>query len=634
MSLSDIKNKLYKKEAEPDMAKREESPYDPISASARLYGTEHDKDLWAEKQLDIAKEHKKKAIKVGAYALGAILGLIAIGLIVFFVNKALFSDTKVTVVISGSAEAKSGELLTYQINYDNNNYMSLKNASMKITFPENFKPEGNESFTQDSLTSGNVNIGNIDAHGKGAIAFSGRMYSPKGALMYLKADLMYSPKSYSSQYISQSQLGINITSSPIVIEIMAPQNVSTGDEVNYVISFKNAGEKDFENIIIRANYPNGFSYASATPRSLEGNNTWYIGHFSSGQEGRITIRGKLEGNKDEAKQVAAYVGIMENGKFVSYNQEEAQTSIVSSSFYISQTVNDQASLSANAGDALVFNISYRNDSNIGLRDVIVTEKIDSPVLDYTTLKLDEKGSFDSSNKIITWKASDYPELANLEPGQGGTIRFSIDVKGVIPVSSANDKNFVISTLAKIDSPDVPTLISGNKIISGNAMDIKLNSKLVLDVKGYYYDNLANSGPIPPKVNEETTYSMHFLVTNVSNGVSNAKVDAVLPTGVTFTGKVYPENTHITYNERTNSITWDIGNIDPGTGVLNPPKEAVFQVKIKPGTDLIGKEANLLNAPTLSATDTFTGQSLSVTGSAKTTNLIEDSQLGSNKNVTQ
>jgi len=60
-------------------------------------------------------------------------------------------------------------------------------------------------------------------------------------------------------------------------------------------------------------------------------------------------------------------------------------------------------------------IDYKNNGNIAMEDVIITEEIDSNVLDFSKLEL-KGGAYDASKKIITWKASGIPGLANLAPG--------------------------------------------------------------------------------------------------------------------------------------------------------------------------------------------------------------------------
>jgi hypothetical protein len=633
MSLNEIKKELYRKESNPEMLQHEKSEFNTESVvfSSSEKAVPSVEDDWAEKEASLVSKNKKM-IKLGALVLGALLLIIALVVGFYKIRQSFFAFERLAVTLSGPTELKSGNLSVYEITYKNANRADLKNVSLKLSYPEDFRPEANADFKPEGTTSGVFSLGDIKGNSEGSVAFSGRAYSPKGNLIKIKAELTYTPSTVSSVFVTSNQLAVSILSAPITLEVMAPQNISSGDEVNYLITYKNDGAENFENIRVRINYPERFVFSSSDPKFSEGNNIWYLGNLSAGQSGRIVVAGKLEGDRDETKIASIMIGANDNGDFVSYNETEVKTRIVSSPLTINQTVNGLGKLNANAGDSLKFEINYKNEGTLGLRDVIVTEHIDSPILDYSTLDM-EGGAYDAGSKTITWKAPDYRELKNLLPGQGGVIKFSIRVKEIIPVASVNDKNFVISSLAKIDSPDVPTPISMNKIISGNKMDIKLNSKLILDVKGYYSDvNIPNSGPIPPKVGEETTYTMHYIVKSVSSDISDAKVETSLPTSVVMTGKIFPEGTPLSYNERTNSIVWNIGNLTAGTGILSIGKEVSFQVKIKPSADQAGDVTPLLKESVFSARDLFTGESVSARVSNKSTYLLEDSSLGVNFKV--
>lgn len=625
MSLWEVKNKLYKKDTEEDLGKIDPSEFDP---ETHLNDQEEKKvtaeDLWKEKEKINLRENK--AVRSGAYVLGAIAFVLVALLGAYAVMRSAFSEKRVTLEVIGPTQVKSGKLLTYEINYKNDNRVELNNAILRVTYPDSFQPEDNPNFSQEGPISMTYKLDKIPAGKSGKILFNGRIYTPKGALAYLKTELAYNPSSFSSKFVSSNQLGLNVTSTPLNVEILAPQFVSSGDEVNYLIKYRNEGNEDFSGVKVKVDYPEGFTFSTSDPKPFEGNNIWYIGNIAAGQEGKIVANGKLEGEREQMKKAKVYVGASENGEFVSFNDEEVQTKISASPLAISQTVNGVQSLSANAGQILRFELNYKNTGTVGLRDVIITEVLDSPVLDYTTLQKDG-GFFDADKKILTFKTPDFPELKNLEAGQSGSIRFSIQVKDVIPVASANDKNFVISSVAKIDSPDVPTPVSMNKIIAGNKMDIKLNSKLVVDVKGFHTDpNIVNDGPIPPKVSQETTYALHWIVRNVSNDVSGVKIEATLPTGTTMTGKIYPEDANITYNERSNSLVWEVGNLSAGTGILSSPKEASFQVKIKPSPEQVGRLINLIGKSTITAKDLFTGDSLKYEAEGRDTTLPEDPTL--------
>ncbi len=624
MSLRDIKNNLYKKEAPENLSEHEISQYDPTIAKDTGEMSKGEKDLWAKKTgLDVVE---KKAIKKGVIAGAIIIGIIILMAIFMLVRQMLFQSGNAIVEISGPTQVESGKLLTYEITYRNENRLTIKNAVLRVSYPENFKPENNSNFKIENLTSGSFEIGTIKGKTKGKIVLNGKAYSPKGALIYLKASLEYNPSGYSSQFQANGQLGVSVNSAPITLEVLAPQNISSGDVVDYQINYRNDGREVMNNLTIKVQYPDQFIFSSANPGASKENNSWDIGSLGAGESGKIVVSGKLEGERDNIKKVEASIGVSEQNEFTAYNSESAQTKIIYSPLAIRQIVNKKEKLNVNAGETLEFNIAYKNNGSIGLRDVIITEKLDGSMLDLSSLKL-KGGSFDTDSEAITWKASDIKALENLGANQGGMISFSIKVKNIFPIGEEKDKNFIIKSTAKIDSPDVPTPISMNKIISSNEISMKVNTKLAIDVRGYYADNnIPNSGPIPPKVGEETTYTIHWKATNISNDVSGAKVFATLPTNAQMTGSIFPEGANLNYNSRTNEMVWTIGNIKSGTGLLFASPEVAFQVKIKPSPDQVGREVDLLGKTTISAKDLFTEESIMGEHREKNTNLLEDSSI--------
>jgi len=631
MSLSEIKNKLYSKERDENLSQHGQNEFDIQAAIKKDPLAVPAGDVWEKRNTGLGGE-QKKALRIGAWV---VVGIVILTLAVFGMYRYMqsaFSEEGITTKIDGPSNASSGKLLTYEISYTNNNRVALSGAILRITYPESFKPGENSNFKVEGQTSGVFTIGNISGNSSGKVILNGNVYSPKGTLMYIKTDLIYTPSNFNSQFDAKNQLGVNVDTSPIDLEILAPQKISSGDSVDYQISYTNTGKEDFNNIKVRVDYPDTFVFSRANPITSEGSNTWYIGHLAAGQSGKIVASGKLEGNRDEVKNVKAYIGTSDQTKFIGYSEEQASTTIFVSPIEISQLVNGLNNYITKSGEVLMFHIKYKNNGNIDLRNVILNEKIDSPILDYASLVL-KKGAFDPNSHVITWKGVDDPSLKNLAIGQSGEVDFSIKTKDVIPISTTNDKNYVISATAKIDSPDVQTPIDSNKVVSGNNMDIKLDSKLVLDMKGYYNDTtIPNSGPIPPKVGTPTTFTIHWKAVNVSNDVSDARVTATLPTGVTMTGKVSPDDGKFTYNSRDNSLVWDIGNISAGTGILNAPLEVAFQVQVTPSLNQLDNEVTLVNPVIFSAKDLFTSNNLSVSTGKKSTILIEDAGIGTNYKV--
>ncbi|EKE10939.1 MAG: hypothetical protein ACD_15C00172G0001 [uncultured bacterium] len=629
MSLSEIKNKLYKKNLDPDLASHDESEFDSRNENVDSKGSGgiEEMDTWKE-VAPIPEQKKKKAFKIAAIALSSIVGILALLIIIYFVRDSLFNENRVVVSLSGPTEARSGKFLSYEVSYENKNIVSLKNAELRIIHPENFKPEESETYQNESPTVTLVKLGDLAGKSSGKIAFNGRSYAPKGTLAYLKTELTYEPSNFSSSFVSRHQLGVNVISTPMSIEILSPQDLASGDALDYQISYKNVGAEDFENIRIKVDFPDGFIFSKSEPNVSEGNDIWYIGRLSSGESGKIVISGKLQGERGVTKTFKAYVGAINQGQFVSYNEESTNTKIASSPLSIIQLVNDSINYYPNAGDKLRFEIRYKNEGDLGLKNLIITVKMDSPILDYKSIEFDKGGTYDTENNLFVWKSSDHEQLANLGPGESGSVVFSIKVKDLIPINMVQDKNFVVSSIVKIDSPDIPTPINMNKIIAGNRLDMKLNSKILMEIFGFYTEpHIGNSGPIPPVVGKETTYSIRLKAGNVSNDVTNAKIEIVLPTGVTATGKLYPGNSPVSYNERANVVTWDLGTIRSSEGILSPFREVTFQIKVNPSPNQVGKSMDIIKESVFSAKDSFTGQNLVIKSGSKNIILLEDPTIG-------
>ncbi len=633
MSLSDIKNKLYKKEEEKDLYHHAESEFD---ARSSLAGSEEAVEKFSpkdEKWVDpnTVYEKRKKKIKIAAIATVVVLLLIVSFVAFFKIRQASFSSERVILSAQGLEEVKSGKLIAYEITYKNENRANLQNATLRLSYPENFRPEENPNFKEESPTTGTYFLGEIGGEEEKKIIFNAKTYSSSENLAYLKMELSYTPSVLSSIYVSRSQYGIALVTAPISLDILAPQVVANGDLVEYTINYKNLDSVDIEDLQISIDYPSGFSFAVSDPEVSERDNTWYIGRLSVGREGKIRIKGKLEGQNDEIRRAVAYAGIVKNEHFLSYIEKKAETRVVYPDLGIVQIVNGLDNLYINAGDMLNYEIQFGNTSNETLKDLIVTEQIDSPILDYSTLSLGKGGYFDANKKIITWKGADNGKLAKLAAGERGVIKFSVKVKEIIPTESVLDKNFIFSSLARIDSADIDSPIKENKIISGNQINFKLNSKLVLDSRGLYTNTaILNSGPVPPVVGQETTYTIKWLAMNIFNDVTDAKVTAVLPTNVSLTGKVVPENSKFTYNERNNTVIWNIGKLNAGAGITSQAEEFTFQIKLTPLPGQVGSDVQLVGPATFTAKDLFTGEDLTTSIKEKTTYLTEDQTVTSGK----
>lgn len=630
MSLDDINKELYKRNSGIIAGHTHEtSEFDP-TVGAQNSSPFNREEAWQKESQEVRQKKKKRALIIGLSVFAAIVFVIG-GIFLFsWWQKNAFHQDRVTVSIEGPREADSTQITKYVIRYKNNNRVTLKNVELSLSYPENFSPTNNTNFKRLGPSSGKIFIEDIKPKAEGFAELNGIFYAPKDAPVFLRAELAFIPSNGTAQLAIENQINVNITAAPMTLTLAAPKNAADGDEVAYVVSYKNIDTKVMENIQVRIDFPQGFQMDSSEPVPSEKDSYWYLGNLEAEQSGEITIKGRLFGNAGEKENIAVSLGqIGSERNFIAFNKQESSTEITMPILAIKQSLDgkDESENVINPGDVLRYAITYHNTGDIVLRDAIVTAEVKGKVLDFSKIK-PEKGSYNSATGLMTWKASDVPELGNILPKSEGKVYFSIPVKSVIPVESALDKNYTVSSIAKIDSPDIPTPIDANKVIGSNRLVLKLSSKVLFDIRAYYKDDIMqNSGPIPMESGTETMFSVHWAIMNVSNDIAEAKVVASLPSGVRWTGRGYPEGENISYNQRTNEVIWNAGNVPAGTGILAAQREITFQVGVTPQLNQVGEPIVLVNKSVFTAKDTFVEKEIKIEKEPKDTQLPEDPTVG-------
>ncbi|MFA5871605.1 MAG: hypothetical protein WC858_02675 [Parcubacteria group bacterium] len=645
MSLKNIEESLYRREENPEEkksftleslnpAQTDESPFAPASFSAPK---NESKDVWIKEGGEEKKAKRKRITKIVLITAGVIALIVGIIYAAVVYRSTAFSEDKVAVTVSGPDKVKSGELATYEITYNNDNRAALKDAVVRIGYSDNFKPIGNLDLVADGPNASKYNIGAIDKKASGKLILKGKFFGPKDLMVYLNVKLDYSSSNFNSTFSTESKQSVFISSSPLTLELSGPQNASAGNSVTYTVKYENTGQDAFKDLKIKAEYPKDFTYISAEPLATRDNSLWYVGDLEAGQKGEIKFTGSISGGADEVKRFSASIGEFgDNEEFVAYQKSDASVRIVGSALLVAQTINkEKDNISVNAGETLNFNIKYKNTGRIGLKDIILTEEMVSPIIDYSTLRFNSSnGSLDSGSSVITWKGSDTDKLKLLEPGEAGEISFSVKIKDQIPIASTKDKNFSFAANAKMDSPDIPTPEGVNKIIASNTVGVKLKSKLLIEETGWYNDDtgLENSGSLPLKVGEETTFSIHLKLTNVSNDITNVKVAVTLAPGIKWKNNFLPKDASVSFNDRTNELTWNIGTMPAGVGILTDPKQLAFQIGATPSENQKGQYIPLISKAVFSADDTFTKEKLETGLGEKNSNLQEDISVGDSGKV--
>jgi hypothetical protein len=184
----------------------------------------------------------------------------------------------------------------------------------------------------------------------------------------------------------------------------------------------------------------------------------------------------------------------------------------------------------------------------------------------------------------------------------------------------------------VESPTVPPFIAAPRTVGVAKTETKVIGNFNFESKGYYNEPTAgieNTGPYPPKVNQPTQFTIHWIVKTYNTDVRDIEASSFLGGNVRFTGviKTNASTTMPEYNNRTQEISWHIPFAEAAGGILREPIEAVFQVEITPSTTQINSAPVLVNEIKARAIDDFTGTAFERKVRAVTTRVSDDTSLG-------
>lgn len=560
----------------------------------------------------------------------AIVGLLAASAYqIFYKKEKAFSEAGTVVRIAGTETLDVGGEANIEVIYKNENKTNLKNAVLTLNYPE-------EGFTdiKDNSGFGKIKgtqivwgLGEISVGYEGSVKISAKITDINANTV--SATLDYDPENFNSSFSSKANYRYNVKIAKVSVNLFAPKEAVSGQDVKYILTYTNSTAMDFEMIRIKLNYPSGFVPTASNPPPAQAPDTWEVPGFTRASSGQIEITGVLNSSGEETKIIGAVIEQRNrDGNFVFNNEISANTNLIGAPFVTVQMVNDKENYAADIGETLNYRIKIKNLSNVRKENIILSVVLDGQAVDFTSLAADD-ANVDRALHSVTWDSKVKSDLAAVDQNKELEVEFSAKLNKSIPIIDPNSKNFTVKNVVSINDGNIFNADGTNKVIVATNFETKINSDPLLFVRGYFNDDdrLKTSGVIPPKVGQVTTYNIHWQILNTSNQIKNAKVTGVLPANVKWTGNIFPLDAKIFYDINTRTITWEAGDVEVGTGIISPLKEVLFQVSVQPvGTDA-GNYLVLVDKNSLSATDDFTLSEITVGADGITTRLPDDLSVG-------
>ena len=524
----------------------------------------------------------------------------------FFAGGNTVSNDNIDIAILGNTFTAGGEELPLQIEITNKNNSALELADLLVEYPKSSSADltGETERLRDSLgtiPSGGIKSDNIKV----------TLFGEQGSIRPIKISLEYRVEGSNAIFVKEKPYEVTISSAPIDLTMDAPAEASPNQDITLNIKSTLNATKAASQILIRLDYPVGFQFESAMPAPSFGNNVWSLGDLSPGAERDISVVGKmLDVSDGEEKTFHVFSGSQSDSDKsvigIVFNSL-GQTVLIKKAFIEAKLIIngvDQREYAVDSNSIVSGSINWVNNLDTKVTDLEIRAKLSGNALDRKTINADQ-GYYNSSIDTIIWDKNSESKLAEINPGDSGSVEFSVSplslfsAQGGLLLEPTINIDISISAKQPMEGNEIKSLTNSESKI------VRVISNIGLSAKALYYSGaFTNTGAIPPKVEKETTYTIVWSLSNTANNISGTQVVATLPSWTRFIGPVSPPSEDLTYNATTRQITWNVGGVPKGTGITGPDRDVSFQIGFTPSLSQVGTMPTLINDATLTGHDDF------------------------------
>ncbi len=567
----------------------------------------------------VERQHAQKVAPSVLFLGGALIFfLIAAGVAAFLLltGGTSVSSDKVDIKVNEGAPTaiSSGDTVPLLIEITNHNPTTLTKLSFSVNFPEGtYDPDQAGQL----LTHATVAIDSLAPGETVRRTVRARLFGVQNQQLSLPLTLEYRTQGSSAVFVKKDTYVVTVSTSPIALEVQSISEVSGGQEFTVVVTARSNASSDIPNVAVQASYPFGFTARDTAPMG-DSNGRFVLGTLSSGQSKEITIHGSVSGTEGDEKVLRFAVGTFDpSSKFVSYIEKTASVFLTKPFLNVSLSLNqsEESTITASAGSEISGTISIGNTLSDPIQNGSVLIKLKGNVVDTGSIAV-TNGFYNSSDQTIRFDKENIPGLANLKPGDAVNGMFTFRLKNASSIATISNPSEVLAVSA-----------TGNRSSAGNVSEtlsstltrtIQIESALHLTARTTHSTGpFANTGPVPPTANSETTYTVFLQVANGTNAIADGKVTAKLPSYIRFTGSTNPAGA-IAYDDSSRTVTWTIGDINANSSVLG-----AFQVALLPSTSQRGTSPLVATGIAFTGHDRYTGKDSVTSASNVTTETTAD-----------
>ncbi|MCB9811625.1 hypothetical protein H6783_01815 [Candidatus Nomurabacteria bacterium] len=600
-----------KAETVPDIVPREETPA-PTATVAHSTPSTSDQALSS-----MTSRKKRQSYRVKVLLAAVFFFVVAVGLSSLFIlfGGNAISGENITLSLNGPFTIGGGEIIPLQVGITNQNSVAIEGATLIIDYP---KGTMSATETGKELFVERMSLESIGSGETVNIPVRAQVFGEENEELTVKASIEYRVRGSNATFYKEAEpLRFKVSSSPIVVTIDSVKEISSGQEFEMKLNVRSNSPTTLSDILVKAEYPNGFDFTSSSPQPSSGRNAWLIEELEPEESSTITIRGLVVGKDSDQRVINFSIGVP--------NERDRSTlasifAISSAEFTIEQPFIDVAlDVDGDTGSAVAIEPGKRSQVSINVEntlsdavyDVQVTAKLSGNALSGAEI-LASNGYYNSNAQTITWDVSNIRNLEQLDPGGEQRFSFSITPSSNVPATPQVVVDVTVNARRVSESNASEALIGAVT----SAIRVESSPSLV-SATTFNTGSFSDVGPIPPEVGRTTSYTIALRLTNGTNDITGGVMTAELPSYVTWLDNTAGRGT-FSFNESTRTLTWETGSMQGGESMSGS-----FQVSILPSTSQIGTTPTLVGEQRFKADDRFTGSLIRTTSAGITTKMSEE-----------
>lgn len=535
------------------------------------------------------------------------------------------SVNKISIDIQGPTTIAGGDTVPLSLTITNKNPVAIENATIEIDFP-------NGTLSADgSLSPDPRYVEDIGSIGSGATitrSIKAILFGGQGQTLSLPVSFSYDMSGSSSTFVKKSSYALAISSTPLSVSVDALSETVSGKPLTFTLTVRSNATIPLNNVVLASAFPFGFTEASSSLPSAGPD--IFLGTMQPGEVKTVTITGTLTGQDGDLRVFHFSVGTVKSPSdqtlTVSYMTQDAPITIAAP--FITTTL----ALNGNTGPNLVVTpgspqsvvLSYANTLSTSVTDATISIALSGSAIDYSSIET-TSGFYNSTDHTITFSKDTDPSLAQMAPGASGIGAFTFATLPSTTPILAPTITFTISVSGtRVGQTNVP-----ENVTASVSQNVKVATAVTLTASSLHSSGpLSNSGPIPPRAGQATTYTIEWNVQNGWSPIADGTVSAALPSYVSYTGKTFGIGS-FSYDDISRTVSWNIGDLAESASA-----HGAFQVSITPSTSQKGSVPTLTGAATLSGYDRFAGVQVSATTDPSTTETNGDSGYASSDATVQ